>query len=84
MLYPITVEVLHQVFSPHGFVEKIVTFQKSAGQLLQVFFLSFISIILKVSSQFNREVLTDFFFCLMDLFKFICFDDQCSKVPLKL
>ncbi|KAF9687065.1 hypothetical protein SADUNF_Sadunf02G0055000 [Salix dunnii] len=31
MLYPITVEVLHQVFSPHGFVEKIVTFQKSAG-----------------------------------------------------
>lgn len=37
MLYPITVEVLHQVFSPHGFVEKIVTFQKSAGQLLQVF-----------------------------------------------
>lgn len=40
MLYPITVEVLHQVFSPHGIVEKIVTFQKSAGQLLQVFFLS--------------------------------------------
>ena len=36
MLYPITVDVLHQVFSPHGFVEKIVTFQKSAGQLLQV------------------------------------------------
>ncbi|XP_039020717.1 polypyrimidine tract-binding protein homolog 3 isoform X2 [Hibiscus syriacus] len=31
MLYPITVEVLYQVFSPHGFVEKIVTFQKSAG-----------------------------------------------------
>ncbi|XP_019243145.1 PREDICTED: polypyrimidine tract-binding protein homolog 3-like isoform X3 [Nicotiana attenuata] len=31
MLYPITVDVLHQVFSPHGFVEKIVTFQKSAG-----------------------------------------------------
>ncbi|CAM6011574.1 unnamed protein product [Sphagnum balticum] len=30
-LYPITVDVLHQVFSPHGFVEKIVTFQKSAG-----------------------------------------------------
>lgn len=37
LLYPITVEVLHQVFSPHGFVEKIVTFQKSAGQILQVF-----------------------------------------------
>lgn len=36
MLYPITVEVLHQVFSPHGFVEKIVTFQKSAGQHPQV------------------------------------------------
>ncbi|KAM0843776.1 hypothetical protein ACQ4PT_057480 [Festuca glaucescens] len=31
MLYPMTVEVLHQVFSPYGFVEKIVTFQKSAG-----------------------------------------------------
>ncbi|KAL5728841.1 hypothetical protein ACHQM5_001876 [Ranunculus cassubicifolius] len=31
LLYPITVEVLHQVFSPNGFVEKIVTFQKSAG-----------------------------------------------------
>lgn len=30
-LYPITVDVLHQVFSPYGFVEKIVTFQKSAG-----------------------------------------------------
>ncbi|ESW15554.1 hypothetical protein PHAVU_007G081900 [Phaseolus vulgaris] len=31
MLYPITVDVLFQVFSPHGTVEKIVTFQKSAG-----------------------------------------------------
>ncbi|PSS19511.1 Polypyrimidine tract-binding protein [Actinidia chinensis var. chinensis] len=31
MLYPITVEVLQQVFSPHGVVEKVVTFQKSAG-----------------------------------------------------
>ncbi|GBG70696.1 hypothetical protein CBR_g7995 [Chara braunii] len=30
-LYPITVDVLHQVFSPHGYVEKIVCFQKSAG-----------------------------------------------------
>ncbi|XP_012568177.1 polypyrimidine tract-binding protein homolog 3-like isoform X2 [Cicer arietinum] len=29
--YPITVDVLQQVFSPHGYVEKIVTFQKSAG-----------------------------------------------------
>lgn len=35
MLYPITVDVLHQVFSPHGYVEKIVTFQKSAGQILR-------------------------------------------------
>ena len=34
MLYPITVDVLHQVFSSYGYVEKIVTFQKSAGQLL--------------------------------------------------
>ncbi|CAN4118643.1 unnamed protein product [Withania somnifera] len=31
VLYPITVDVLHQVFSPQGIVEKIVTFQKSAG-----------------------------------------------------
>jgi hypothetical protein len=42
-LYPITVDVLHQVFSPHGFVEKIVTFQKSAGQL-SILFLLFISL----------------------------------------
>lgn len=40
MLYPITVEVLQQVFSPYGFVEKIVTFQKSAGQLHLSLFLS--------------------------------------------
>ncbi|GJR50397.1 polypyrimidine tract-binding protein homolog 3 [Tanacetum coccineum] len=26
MLYPITVEVLHQVFSPHGYVENVVIF----------------------------------------------------------
>ncbi|KAI4321166.1 hypothetical protein MLD38_034583 [Melastoma candidum] len=31
MMYPITVEVLHQVFSSYGVLEKIVTFQKSAG-----------------------------------------------------
>ncbi|KAK7270421.1 hypothetical protein RIF29_23541 [Crotalaria pallida] len=31
VLYPMTVDVLHKVFSPHGTVEKIVTFQKSAG-----------------------------------------------------
>jgi len=30
-LYPITVEVLNQVFSPHGTVEKIVIFNKTAG-----------------------------------------------------
>ncbi|PWZ16901.1 Polypyrimidine tract-binding 3 [Zea mays] len=33
MIYPITVEVLHQVFKAYGFVEKIVTFQKSAVPL---------------------------------------------------
>ncbi|KAA3478070.1 WD repeat and FYVE domain-containing protein 3 [Gossypium australe] len=32
MHYPITIKALHQVFSPHGFVQKIVTFQKSAGR----------------------------------------------------
>ncbi|KAF1878319.1 hypothetical protein Lal_00046986, partial [Lupinus albus] len=31
VLYPMTADVLHQVFSPHGSVEKIVTFYKSAG-----------------------------------------------------
>ncbi|KAL3651284.1 hypothetical protein CASFOL_004286 [Castilleja foliolosa] len=31
MLYPMTVEVLHQVFDPHGVVDKIVTFQKLDG-----------------------------------------------------
>jgi polypyrimidine tract-binding protein 2 len=30
-LYPITADVLHQVFSSYGVIEKIVTFQKSAG-----------------------------------------------------
>nr|GEY30847.1 polypyrimidine tract-binding protein homolog 3 [Tanacetum cinerariifolium] len=30
MIYPITVEVLNQIFSPHGYVEKVVIFQKSA------------------------------------------------------
>ncbi|GKF28239.1 polypyrimidine tract-binding protein homolog 3 [Tanacetum coccineum] len=30
MIYPITVEVLYQVFSPLGYVEKVVIFQKSA------------------------------------------------------
>jgi len=45
VLYPMTVDVLHQVFSPHGHVEKIVTFQKSAGQILSDLFpsLSFFS-----------------------------------------
>ncbi|VAH07785.1 unnamed protein product [Triticum turgidum subsp. durum] len=31
VLYPITVEILHQVFKAYGYVEKIVKFQKSAG-----------------------------------------------------
>ena len=44
MLYPMTVDVLYQVFSPHGSVEKIVTFQKSAGQILSDFSLSLLSI----------------------------------------
>ncbi|GJY55719.1 polypyrimidine tract-binding protein homolog 3 [Tanacetum coccineum] len=26
MLYPITVEVLHQVFSPHGYIKKVIIF----------------------------------------------------------
>nr|GEV10282.1 hypothetical protein [Tanacetum cinerariifolium] len=31
MIYPITVEVLHQVFSPLGYVKKVIIFHKSAG-----------------------------------------------------
>ncbi|XP_019427065.1 PREDICTED: polypyrimidine tract-binding protein homolog 3-like [Lupinus angustifolius] len=31
VLYPMTVDVMHRVFSTHGSVEKIVTFHKSAG-----------------------------------------------------
>uniref|UniRef100_A0A452Z733 RRM domain-containing protein n=1 Tax=Aegilops tauschii subsp. strangulata TaxID=200361 RepID=A0A452Z733_AEGTS len=31
VLYPISVEILHQVFKAYGYVEKIVKFQKSAG-----------------------------------------------------
>ncbi|GKB20194.1 polypyrimidine tract-binding protein homolog 3 [Tanacetum coccineum] len=30
MLYHITVEVLHQVFSPHGYIMKVVNFEKTA------------------------------------------------------
>ncbi|GJZ60760.1 polypyrimidine tract-binding protein homolog 3 [Tanacetum coccineum] len=30
MIYPITVKVLNQIFSPHGYVEKVIIFQKSA------------------------------------------------------
>lgn len=40
-VYPITMEVLHQVFSPHGFVEQIATFQKSSGQHWKFLFSSF-------------------------------------------
>ena len=58
MLYPITVDVLHQVFSPHGFVEKIVTFQKSAGQPPQVFSLSsFVSLYITFVLQLDGSML---------------------------
>ena len=40
VFYPMTVDVLQQVFSRHGCVEKIVTFKKSAGQILSDLFLS--------------------------------------------
>nr|GEU33510.1 polypyrimidine tract-binding protein homolog 3 [Tanacetum cinerariifolium] len=30
IIYPITMKVLNQIFSPHGYVEKFVIFQKSA------------------------------------------------------
>ncbi|GJW41726.1 polypyrimidine tract-binding protein homolog 3 [Tanacetum coccineum] len=30
MIYPITVKVLNQIFSPYGYVEKVIIFQKSA------------------------------------------------------
>jgi polypyrimidine tract-binding protein 2 len=46
VLYPMTVDVLHQVFSPYGYVEKIVTFQKSAGQILRFLYL-YLSFLMK-------------------------------------
>nr|GEZ20063.1 polypyrimidine tract-binding protein homolog 3 [Tanacetum cinerariifolium] len=30
LIYPITVEVLNQIFTPHGYVEKVIIFQKSS------------------------------------------------------
>ncbi|GKA12024.1 polypyrimidine tract-binding protein homolog 3 [Tanacetum coccineum] len=36
MIYPITVEILNQIFSPHGYVEKVVIFQKSAHGCCQL------------------------------------------------
>ncbi|KAG6399492.1 hypothetical protein SASPL_140973 [Salvia splendens] len=56
MLYPITVEVLHQVFSPHGFVEKIVTFQKSAGFQALIQYQSHQSAILARNSLQGRNI----------------------------
>ncbi|KAK6940043.1 hypothetical protein RJ641_029574 [Dillenia turbinata] len=56
MLYPITVEVLHQVFSPHGFVEKIVTFQKSAGFQALIQYQSHQSALIARSSLQGRNI----------------------------
>ncbi|MED6126422.1 hypothetical protein PIB30_078326 [Stylosanthes scabra] len=72
MLYPITVDVLHQVFSPHGFVEKIVTFQKSAGdwKTMEVF----INI---RKSYYVSGNLFIYLFCVYSTINFIIFLRNC-------
>nr|GEY79369.1 polypyrimidine tract-binding protein homolog 3 isoform X1 [Tanacetum cinerariifolium] len=56
MLYPIAVEVLYQVFSPHGYVEKVVIFQKSAGFQALIQFQSFQNDIAARNSLKRRPV----------------------------
>jgi polypyrimidine tract-binding protein 2 len=46
VLYPMTVYVLRKVFSRYGYVQKIVTFQKSAGQILRFLYL-YLSFLMK-------------------------------------
>lgn len=63
LVYPITVDVLHQVFSPHGLVEKIVTFQKSAGQLLQVLLSYLLSFLFHILSFYVELLFDAYFLC---------------------
>ncbi|KAI9083350.1 hypothetical protein K1719_034716 [Acacia pycnantha] len=56
MLYPVTVDVLHQVFSPHGIVEKVVTFQKSAGFQALIQFQSCQSAVIARSGLQGRNI----------------------------
>lgn len=79
MLYPITVEVLHHVFSPHGFVEKIVTFQKSAGQHLQV---SILSLAFLCSLCHTISIVTLFFVLASHICSSLVEDFECSNVWL--
>ncbi|KAL3641673.1 hypothetical protein CASFOL_012488 [Castilleja foliolosa] len=56
MLYPMTVEVLHQVFDPYGVVDKIVTFQKSAGIQALIRYRSHESAISARNSLHGRDI----------------------------
>ncbi|KAL3652035.1 hypothetical protein CASFOL_001716 [Castilleja foliolosa] len=56
MLYPMTVEVLHQVFDPHGVVDKIVTVQKSAGFQALIRYQSHESAISARNSLHGRDI----------------------------
>ncbi|KAL3637598.1 hypothetical protein CASFOL_018766 [Castilleja foliolosa] len=56
MLYPMTVEVLHQVFDPHGVVDKIVTFQKLAGFQALIRYQSHESAISARNSLHGRDI----------------------------
>ncbi|GJZ68686.1 polypyrimidine tract-binding protein homolog 3 [Tanacetum coccineum] len=56
MIYPIIVEVLNKIFSPHGYVEKVVIFQKSAHvQALIQFQSCQNAIVARNSLQENQE-----------------------------
>ncbi|KAL3646927.1 hypothetical protein CASFOL_009471 [Castilleja foliolosa] len=65
MLYPMTVEVLHQVFDPHGVVDKIVTFQKSAGFQALIRYQSHESAISARNSLHGRDIYDAF--CRLDI-----------------
>ena len=41
MVYPVTVDALHTVFSPYGFVQKIAIFEKSGQHQVRILSYSF-------------------------------------------
>ncbi|MBA0762651.1 hypothetical protein Gotri_012238 [Gossypium trilobum] len=59
MLYPITEEVLHQIFSPHGSVEKIIIFQTPANFQSLIQFEGHLNAILARISLQGRNIYDD-------------------------